>query len=514
MAQMWTKPADAANPQVQPVAYFTGDQRLIPPGPVFPGVPNLTLPVLTGIPAAQIAPQLPLGTLQPSPIVSIPAAQPISLPNVSQQSPLLLNPLGQQSPLTLGQRSPVVQTPLGQLGTSQVSLPQVSLNQQPVIQEPTIQIPKIIVAQPAVQPANLIPQTTGIQASLTSKTPVVSQPQPFPYKKEFMNPDELWNNLLTMNLVQVKVVQLVDEIAGRRPWSSIPKNYQWKFLGQTVAIITPKATYNAFDKLTDWFTEPARIQANVHGCPAPIEYYQQNYDQVVRKAQELQQQWNDHPSFRYFMREAVYALTSECTTFKIGASRKILEYFKAKKVLDPSSGWSDRMLGAAAAGVDVYHGVDPNPALRSGYDEVIQFVSQRPPQNQLGPIEGRFSVLTADFLKVNLEPESYDTVFTSPPFWNFEQYSTAPGQSIQGISTVEQWTTDFLYPYLTKAWNALCVGGHMILYISDVKTGRYVANMARYMNKELHAKFLGIIGLCGDEVDLSYAYPLWIFQKQ
>ncbi len=330
--------------------------------------------------------------------------------------------------------------------------------------------------------------------------------EPFPYKREFMDPEQLWNNAVTKDVVQLAVIKLADE----RGWPSIPKNYKWEFMGKTVAFVNPKSSYDEVDRLVDYFSEDARMLARVHDAVCPLDFYHQNYDLVVAKAKELEAKWYDHPNFRFFLREAVYHMTSECTTFKIGVTRAVCKYFNAKKVLDPSAGWGDRLLGAAAAGVDVYHGIDPNPNLRSAYDSMIRFIGSRPPQN-VNPVEDRFRVLTEDFLKVEVDQNSYDLCFTSPPFFDFEVYSTDPNQSIQGRTTVEDWTVDFFYPYLRKGWGAVCKGGYMVLYISDVKTGRYVNNMVRFVTRELKGNFMGIISVAGSS--LSYAYPLWIFRK-
>lgn len=348
-----------------------------------------------------------------------------------------------------------------------------------------------------------VPQITTTFQTPNEKPTVM---EPFPFKKEFIEPEKLWNNLITSCKAEFKVIQFKS-----KPWSNIPNKFRWEFLGNPTVILSEKQAYFDYDILVDYFSEEARLTARVNGCDSPLDFYKKNYDQVYQKALELEKEWKDK-SFRYFLRDAVYLLTKECTSFKIGVSKLICEFFKATHVLDPSSGWGDRMLGAAAAGVTVYHGVDPNPALTNSYEKIIDFVSSQKPQNTLGPIRQRFNVLTNDFLKTNISPNSYNLVFTSPPFWNWEIYTEAPGQSILGKTTVKEWTQGFLHPYLKKAWEALIPGGYLVLYISDVKTGRYVEDMITYVNS-FRGKFLGVIGLVGDPATMSYAYPIWCWQK-
>lgn len=324
--------------------------------------------------------------------------------------------------------------------------------------------------------------------------------QEFPFKREFLNPEELWQNALNTPPILPKIIKFNPKI--ERPWPSIPKNYKWLFMGKPTVFVLSKDLYHNFDVLTDYFTEEARMKANVLGCPNPLDFYRQNYQEILEKGQELEGKWKDHPNPRYFIREAVYLLAKECTTFKISLSKAVYSYFNAKTVLDPSSGWGDRCLGAGASGVDVYHGIDPNPNLREGYDKILRFIGRE-----------NYRLLTEDFLKTEIQEKSYQLVFTSPPYYSFETYSTDPNQSIAGRSTVETWISDFLRPYLRKAWSALCVEGYMVLYASDTRAGRFVNEMNVFLTRELHGQFLGIIGAAGDPETLGYAYPLWCYRK-
>lgn len=330
----------------------------------------------------------------------------------------------------------------------------------------------------------------------------IDSKEPFPYKREFIDPEALWHNAVTLDLVKPEVGKLPNPLM----WSRIPSNFKWEFMGKLVMMSIPGQAYFDVDMLTDYFSEEARMQANIESCPSPFQFYKENYEQIVTKARQLEAEQKSHPNFRYWLREAVYNMTKECTTFKISLTKAIIKYLGVKKILDPSAGWGDRILGAAAAGVDVYHGVDPNPALRGSYDRIIDFLGHHGIST-----EGRFKITTEDFLKVQVQEGEYDCVLTSPPFFTYEVYSSEPGQSIQGRETVDLWFNDFLIPYLAKAWFGLAVGGYMALYIADVRTAKYVNNMVRFINDELHGKYLGIIAVAGE--DLSYAHPFWIWQK-
>jgi 16S rRNA G966 N2-methylase RsmD len=208
--------------------------------------------------------------------------------------------------------------------------------------------------------------------------------------------------------------------------------------------------------------------------------------------------------FRHWLREAIYMLIPECTSFKISVTKAFLQYLGSSTVLDPSSGWGDRVLGAAAAGVEVYHGIDPNPLLRNSYDQILDFVRDH-------GVGENYMILTEDFLQVNLGDNQYDTVFTSPPFFDYEIYSEDEKQSITGRTTLQEWMTGFLYPYIAKAWSLLIPGGILGLYISDTRSGKYVENMYNYVIKNLKGTSLGIIAVADEK--LNHAFPLWVWRK-
>jgi 16S rRNA G966 N2-methylase RsmD len=329
-----------------------------------------------------------------------------------------------------------------------------------------------------------------------------SRQESFPYKREFINPGELWDNCVSLDVSPLKVIH-VDKINDDRPsgWRSIPREIRWEFQGKLIAFVVRDEAYNQVNRLTDYFSEVARMKSHRKGHLSPYQFFSTNYDLIEKKARELAIKDTQSQPFRHWLREAVYELIPECTTFKISVTKSLFSYLKSKIVLDPSAGWGDRLLGAAAAGVDVYHGIDPNTEMRSCYDEMIRFVQK----------QDSYSVITDDFLKVNLQPESYDTVFTSPPFFDYEIYSSDAKQSINGRGTLDAWKTDFFLPYLKKAWEALAKNGYFTIYISDTKTGKYVHDMLRYINQTLNGTFLGVIGVTNPGYE--YAFPIWVWRK-
>jgi len=330
--------------------------------------------------------------------------------------------------------------------------------------------------------------------------PATLTKEPFPYKREFIDPEALWQNAVNEQSAQIR---LINPPQGFGKWRTIPQGVDWQFQGQPVGCVVVSDAYEKVNKLVDYFSEPARMHARRKGKPSPLEFYQTQYPNVIQKAQELAATDEHGLPFRHWIREAVYTMIPECTAFKISVTKAVFDYFGSKVVLDPSGGWGDRLLGAAAAGVPIYHAIEPNPNLIQPYTEMIEFVTAHNPNL-------RYAVVHEDFLKVNVQPETYDTIFTSPPFYDYEEYVHDPKQSIYSRPTLQDWKRNFFYPYLRKAWDALASEGYLILYISDTRD-KYTWDMYNFINKQLHGQFLGIIAVTTETYE--YAYPIWVWRK-
>jgi hypothetical protein len=131
------------------------------------------------------------------------------------------------------------------------------------------------------------------------------------------------------------------------------------------------------------------------------------------------------------------------------------------RVLDPCAGWGDRLAGALACwGVSEYLGFDANSALQAGYLEQIERYGDG----------GTYSVKHQAFEDAEL-PESYfDLVFTSPPYFRAEIYSSDPEQSSYRYATLAQWLEGFLEPLIRKSALALRRGGILCLNIAQVSS--------------------------------------------
>jgi tRNA1(Val) A37 N6-methylase TrmN6 len=178
-------------------------------------------------------------------------------------------------------------------------------------------------------------------------------------------------------------------------------------------------------------------------------------------------------------------LAGEVTGFRPTIMMGFIKMFNAKRVLDFSSGWADRLVAAMAANV-YYVGIDPNSCLHPKYQEAINHFATQPKNYVM--IESPFE--TAELPK----GVTFDLVLTSPPYHKMEIYSNDPGQSVNNRD-LNEWFDDFLMFSLIKAWKVLESKGHMVIIINDIyKVANYTEKMVEIFTKiTKDATFLGVI---------------------
>ena len=158
--------------------------------------------------------------------------------------------------------------------------------------------------------------------------------------------------------------------------------------------------------------------------------------------------------------------------------------FSPKCVLDMTAGWGGRLVGACALDIPNYIGIDNNLALKEPYGKLCAFLQ---PQTKTH-IDMRF----CDALTVDYSVLKYDMVFTSPPYYDLEQYGTRESmvvvknsgrdvtqvplgaEGVRGNSeersskefrTKEEWDNTFYRPLFRETYQHLAKGGHYCLNI-------------------------------------------------
>jgi 16S rRNA G966 N2-methylase RsmD len=294
-------------------------------------------------------------------------------------------------------------------------------------------------------------------------------------------------------------------------WKSKKYNQNW-YQNTHISFITQPQDYENIDKLVDYFNEKPRMNAKRRDKKhTPIEVWE---NPKILEPWILQKKNLTNISIR----EQIWKLGYECNAFKATLAKSIYHFFKAKRILDFSAGWGDRLLAAIAHGAERYLGYDPNVELQPGYNEII---STFHPTNNT---ETKYEIHAQAFETANPIPETFDLVFTSPPYFDFEIYISLENtnttqtqtqiqtQSIVKYPKLNDWIVHFLLVSLNKSWSSLEIHGNMVIHLSDVYKTHYVEIMILFILGWCKgSRFDGSIASIGD---CGKPRPLWVFHKK
>jgi len=380
-------------------------------------------------------------------------------------------------------------------------------------------------------------QNISMSARIVVKeqVPVVVE---FPYKRTFLDRDKVWEQILTTDMSTL--IKLPDD----NSWKSIPDEYNFFVTpdGNKIKLgITTAENDYEFNSFSDLFAEEARMQSCLRGQIDPYTFYQTHYEEILKEATErlnvnrnILREITSESSIvnvretdaninsrgiNYYLREVLYEKSKhlECSVFKISVAKTIFKHFGVNTVLDPSAGWTDRLIAAAVSDVKLYHGVDPNLNLRDAFNNVINFLREQQSKDKLSKeIDlNNYGLFFDDFLILEGFPDNYyDMVFTAPPVYDYEIYVqnlSDPKQSIFQKRDVDSWLKEFLFPYLEKAWKKLRIDGRMLIAINDTNTEKFINKMLNFVNNELRGNYMGVISMIN--FDKSDAEPIWVWQK-
>lgn len=250
-----------------------------------------------------------------------------------------------------------------------------------------------------------------------------------------------------------------------------------KYDGNYFIIKTNYLDEKMINDLTDFFSEKIRIKCQFLGYITPLEYWKKNKNDIIKNCLNKFNKVDIHG-----LREIIFSNTKLCNNFRITVASAVLQYFKPKSWLDISAGWGDRLISAILNDVDLYVASDPNLELHPCYTNII---------NKLVPKTKRKNYLIhpTGFIEAPITQSNFDIVFSSPPFFDLEKYSTYTQDSYTQFKTQKSWTDNFLIKSIIKSYNLLKLNGYMILYIGH--NDEYAINKIRKLNNLM--KFHGVI---------------------
>jgi len=131
--------------------------------------------------------------------------------------------------------------------------------------------------------------------------------------------------------------------------------------------------------------------------------------------------------------------------------KRILQIYKPISVLDPFMGWGSSLVSCCAMNIPHFYGIEINTNLVTPYNEMTKLLTKI---GTITDIHLKFmNSVDVDFSKIN-----YDFVFTSPPYYNKEQY----------------WNGSEFIKLTKEQWNELYIKIFTNVYL-NTKRGGYLA---------------------------------------
>ena len=273
-----------------------------------------------------------------------------------------------------------------------------------------------------------------------------------------------------------------------------------------LSIVVKLCSYMRMDIITDIYSEKERLKCVVYGNKPPIEMWLDK--DILRKV--LTECINTYDMISTFsLRESLYStrLIKYCNLYKVSIVKQVITLFNAKRIIDLSCGWGDRLIGSMGAKAECYHGCDPNVNMTPIYKEMVRDLNQ-------GTDVNIQTVKAEDYV---IKENYYDLFHSSPPFWIKEVYP-----DVDTTVSLDDWKVNFLYVYVKKAVHSVKKGGYITIYISEYGKIQYCNDMNDYINKMGLCEYIGCIGIASEKVDSISAkgntidinrYPIWVWKK-
>ena len=153
--------------------------------------------------------------------------------------------------------------------------------------------------------------------------------------------------------------------------------------------------------------------------------------------------------------------TEIITIYRPLLTKRIVETFNCKNVLDVCVGWGGRMLGSACLDGVKYTGIEPYTKTYAGLETIKNNL-------QLD------NVILYNDVAENIIPQlkkEYDLALTSPPYYNLELYSSEASQS-HHYGTYANWVEKFLRPVVYGVLDKLIDTGYSCWSVKNFKTDK------------------------------------------
>jgi hypothetical protein len=149
--------------------------------------------------------------------------------------------------------------------------------------------------------------------------------------------------------------------------------------------------------------------------------------------------------------------------FNTGIARYLIDKYSINnEVLDPCSGWGNRLCAAASLGKN-YTGIEPSKRTFNALMEIKKKISELGVSSSI-TINNSVAEDSSNFIS-----NHYGCCITSPPYFNLEEYSEESNQSYIRYPNYREWVDCFLKAMVINVYEALLIKGYFIINVGNVK---------------------------------------------
>lgn len=128
---------------------------------------------------------------------------------------------------------------------------------------------------------------------------------------------------------------------------------------------------------------------------------------------------------------------------------------------DYSCGWGDRLIGAMKSNVN-YYGTDPNYELINSLEDMDKFI-----RNVVPIMRSTHLYAQGSEVHINELEDMIDFAFTSPPYFNLEDYKIG-NQSYKEGTSYQEWISNYLDPTIKNIYSYLREDGYCAINIKNL----------------------------------------------
>ena len=280
-------------------------------------------------------------------------------------------------------------------------------------------------------------------------------------------------------------------------------DYKYNFKEHGLGIIDAPSIYN---DVSNYFHQHLRLNCSSFGFKAPMDVWQNGTAKDIWRC--LGPIWRGSNSMKPVEIEGKTELrggsltdksyisafslgTYIATQFKPNVAKTIYQMTNAKRVLDTSCGWGDRLAGFFCSDAEEYIGCDPNP------NTYKQYLKQIETYNSFLSTPKKVTIYNCGAEDLPWDKiDNIDCAFTSPPYFSTERYNEGgekeENQSWFKFDEYSKWRDDFYLPVAKKSMER---SKHMFVNIMDpnIKNKRYYSSDE--LVDSLKDNFVGQIGM-------------------